>query len=57
MKVTMTKRGIILEPEDDFEKTCLAHLAKRSGITITWLNEWDQTGNMIIEGKPDDWGT
>ena len=56
MKVIMTQLGIELVPETEFEKTCLEHVAKQSMVTLKFRDEWNSKGNLIIEGKPDEWG-
>ncbi len=57
MKITITKMGLILEPETEYDNMCIAHLIKQTGVTLKYSDEWNQTGNLILDGKHDEWGT
>lgn len=55
MKVKKTECGVELEPETLHERECLEHLHRQSQVTMKFDDDWDNTGNLTIEGRPHPW--
>lgn len=55
MKIKKTEYGVELIPESSFEVECLKHLRNQTSIFMKFEDEWDQKGNLKIEGKPHPW--
>lgn len=54
MKVIAHENGIELVPETEFEKQCLKKIAHET-VSMKWTDEWNQSGNLKIEAKDNDW--
>ena len=56
MKVIKHENGVEFVPESDFERECLNHISKGCNVQLTWTNNWNNNGNLMITFNKDDWG-
>lgn len=55
MKCKKTQYGIELIPENNFEIECLKHLFDHKPVSVVFEDNWNNTGNLIVQGKPHPW--
>lgn len=55
MQIKKTEYGVELEAETPYEQECLKHLHRQGRVTMKFDDDWDNTGNLTIEGKPHPW--
>ncbi len=55
VKCKITEHGVELIPENKFEQECLKHLEKQGEIKMSFEDDWNKSGNLKLEGKPDLW--
>jgi len=55
MKCKKTQYGIELIPENDFEVECLKHLFNHKPISASFTDNWNNSGNLIIQWQPHPW--
>ena len=54
MKINITNCGLILIPENDYDKKCLKEIDNEC-LTTKRENDWDKTGNLYLNYESHPW--